>query len=134
MFAFKKFLNVFSKVVINFSDLKTFSKLYCIVLLSYLYFCLIENKYIPYRNDRFTQYYGQSRVIVVSVPLFKRTSEVGKPGSQINITIALPYNSLIKGGVKKFLLCHHQHGRAIITNTFICCCPHTKARKKNHLI
>lgn len=47
MFAFQKFLNVFSKVVINFSDLKTFSKLYCIILLSYLYFCLTENKIYP---------------------------------------------------------------------------------------
>lgn len=62
---------------------ENFLKLYCIVLLSYLYFCLIENKYIPHRNYRFTQYYGQSRVIVVSVPLFKGTSEVGRPGNLI---------------------------------------------------
>lgn len=59
MFAFKKFFNVFSKVMTNFSDLKIFSKLYHIVFLAYLYFFLIENKYISHRNYRFTQYYGQ---------------------------------------------------------------------------
>lgn len=66
----------------------------------------------------------------MSVPLFKETSEVGGPGSQIIITTALPYKNLRKRGVKKFMLCHHHHGKAIITNTFICSCPHTKARKK----
>lgn len=34
-----------------------------------------------------------------------------------------------KVGQRKFLLCHHQHGKTVISGTHVCSCPHTKARK-----